>query len=52
MATKYVARLQFTLDGAAVEGEWTAEPTAQGRYTEWVGRYPLTELTQLWAQVS
>ncbi|MBZ4016622.1 hypothetical protein [Streptomyces purpurogeneiscleroticus] len=39
MSTKYVARLQFTPDGAAVEGEWTAAATAEGRYTEWVGRY-------------
>ncbi|MFG2894941.1 hypothetical protein [Streptomyces sp. NPDC048248] len=39
MNTKYVARLQFTPDGAAVEGEWTVAATARSRYREWVGRY-------------
>jgi hypothetical protein len=37
--TKYVARLQFTPDGAAVEGEWAVATTAGRRYREWVGRY-------------
>ncbi|MFC6064394.1 hypothetical protein [Streptomyces ochraceiscleroticus] len=39
MTTKYLARLQFTPDGVAVEGEWTVPATARNRYTEWVGRY-------------
>lgn len=39
MRTKYLARLQFATDGAAVEGEWTIPATARSRHTEWVGRY-------------
>ena len=39
MKTKHIARLQFTPDGAAVEGEWTVATTARSRYREWVGRY-------------
>lgn len=36
---KHIARLQFTRDGAAAEGEWTVTATARMRYREWVGRY-------------
>ncbi|MFJ8677338.1 hypothetical protein [Streptomyces sp. NPDC093589] len=39
MSTKFIARLQFTPEGAAVEGEWSVAATARGRYREWVGRY-------------
>lgn len=37
--SKHIVRLQFTADGPAVEGEWSAPGTALGRYTEWVGLY-------------
>lgn len=39
MATRHLARLQFEVDGPAVEGEWTTPGTARDRYTEWVGLY-------------
>ncbi|MEU6593252.1 hypothetical protein ABZ923_29185 [Streptomyces sp. NPDC046881] len=39
MGTTHLARLQFTADGPAVEGEWTVPGTARDRYTEWVGLY-------------
>ncbi|WP_405633893.1 hypothetical protein [Streptomyces sp. NBC_01174] len=37
--TRYLARLQFTADGPAVEGEWDVPGPAQDRYTKWVGLY-------------
>lgn len=39
MGTRHLARLQFRVDGPAVEGEWTVPGTARDRYTEWVGLY-------------
>ncbi|MFG2987660.1 hypothetical protein ACGFYQ_41945 [Streptomyces sp. NPDC048258] len=39
MGTRHLARLQFTADGPADEGEWTVPGPAQDRYTKWVGLY-------------
>lgn len=52
METRYLVRLRFVADGPRMEGGVDRPRHRPDRYTERVGLYSLTELTQLLSQVS